>query len=405
MEKLDALLAHVAIARQPILNTKQEIVAYELLYRKDTDALAAEFVDEVSATAQVIAGSLLEIGMSTLVGEHLAFINFPRAYLMNPSGVPIDRNQVVIEVLENVGYDPALLAALRKWHKAGFKIALDDFVFEPKLTPFVELATYVKVDYRAFDQDGFMAQVAALKDFDVKILAEKVENWEEFNFCKLLEVDFYQGHFFEKPEVFTKKVAKVNSITLLQLMAELLKADNVSVEELESIVSRDIGLVHKLLKYLNSPITGLVASVDSVRLAVVLVGVEQLKSLTNLLLMSEIVGERYALLEKILIRAKHAELLAIDLGYENADKYFLAGMLSMMDVCIGMELEEVLHQLPLPTEFVKAIIERNGNVGSILNKVELYGNGEDAVSDESMVEMKVSYLESIKWVDKFLSAL
>ncbi|MCZ2722090.1 EAL domain-containing protein [Marinomonas sp. 15G1-11] len=394
---------NVTIARQPIFTTKQTIMGYELLYRRDLDALDAELFDDVSATAQVISGSLLEIGMTNMVGESKAFINFPRAYLLNPSGVPLDKNQVVIEVLENSGFDALLLASLRKWVKAGYKLALDDFEYEAKLLPFVELATYIKLDLQELGRDKFMQQMEALKTFDVKIVAEKIETWEEFNFCEVLGVDYYQGYFFERPEIVTKKATKVNSMTLLQLMAELLKGDNLNVNELESIVSRDIGLVHKLLKFLNSPITGLSANVDSVRLAIVLVGVDQLKSLTNLLLMSELVGDRHVLLEAILLRAKHAELISIKLGHEHNETYFLAGMLSMMDACVGISLPEVLKQLPLPREFINAIIERSGNVGNVLDMVEQFGKGHKVTSTVSIEDLKSTYVESLEWVDDFLS--
>ncbi|MFT2111505.1 EAL and HDOD domain-containing protein [Marinomonas sp. 2405UD68-3] len=380
-------------------------MGYELLYRKDLNALNAELFDDVSATAQVISGSLLEIGMDNMVRGNKAFINFPRAYLMNPSGVPLDKSQVVIEILENSGFDALLLASLRKWVSAGYKLALDDFVYEPKLLPFVELATYVKLDLQSLGRDCFMQQMDALKGFKVKIIAEKIETWEEFNFCEVLGADYYQGYFFERPEVISKKATKVSRMALLQLMAELLKADNLNVDELESIVSGDIGLVHKLLKFLNSPISGLAASVDSVRLAIVLVGVDHLKALTNLLLMSELVGDRHVLLESILLRAKHAELLSIRLGHDHNEKYFLAGMLSMMDSCVGISLPEVLKQLPLPKEFTNAIIERNGNVGNVLDIVEQFNKGHKVISSVPIDDLKSSYVDTLKWVDSFLSVI
>lgn len=405
MENSKISHASVAIARQPIMDAKQAVWAYELLYRNNGNAIFAEVYDDVSATAQVIATSLLDIGMTNLVGNKLAFINFPRSYLLNPSGVPVDRDQVVVEVLETAGYDAMLLAALRKWVKAGFHIALDDFVFEPKLTPFVELAEYVKIDLKELGRDRFMEQVEALKGFDTKIIAEKVETWDEFNFCRLLEVDYYQGFFFENPEVIESKAATVNNMTLLQLMAELLKVDSISIQELERIISQDIGLVHKLLRYLNSPVTGLVAAVDSVRQAVVLVGVDQLKALTNLLLMSELVGDRHALLQQVLVRAKHSELLAERLEYSEPGKYFLGGMLSMIDACMSMSLPDALEPLPIPNEFKTGILNRTGKVGFILNAVEKYDRGTELPESLSQTDLKETYLDALSWVDGFLQSI
>ena len=254
----------------------------------------------------------------------------------------------------------------------------------------------------ALGHDDFHKQFEALRGFNVKIIAEKVETWEDYQFCRLLGIEYFQGYFFEKPEMVTSKASKVNSMTLLQLMSSLLNTSVLSIDELERIVSQDAGLVHKLLRYLNSPITGLVASVDSVRLAIMLIGVEKLKSLTNLLLMSEMIGDRHVLLEQIMVRAKHAELFAHRRGYNNQDKYFLAGMLSMIDVCTGMKLGEVLGELPLPNEFINAIVHRSGRVGNTLDLVEHYGNGQAIKNSQDLDDLKKTYLDAIRWADEFL---
>lgn len=402
-----ASLAHanVAVARQPIINSRLAVMGYELLYRNSAAANQADVIDQVEATSQVIAASLFELGLDNLVGTNKAFINFPREYLLSPSGVPINNENIVIEVLENAGFDGALLASLRRLVKLGCTIALDDFVFESKLIPFVELATYIKLDILALGHEGFHQQIEALKGFDAIIIAEKVETWEDYQFCRLLGVDYYQGYFFERPEVMSSKSSKVNSMTLLQLMSSLLNTSSISVDRLEQIVSQDAGLVHKLLRYLNSPLTGLVASVDSVRLAIMLIGVEKLKWLTNLLLMSEMVGDRHVLLEQIMVRAKHTELLAVQRGYDNQEKYFLAGMLSMIDVCTGMRLDDVLAELPLPSEYINAIVHRTGRVGNALDLVEHYGNGHAISSQQDLEDLKKTYLDAIKWADEFLLAV
>ncbi|GAA0828337.1 HDOD domain-containing protein [Marinomonas arenicola] len=401
---LDKTHHQVVLARQPIVNTSLAPMGYELLYRKNSDALYAEVIDEVGATAQVVAASLLELGMLNLVGDKKAFINFPRAYLLNPNGVPIDPNVVVIEVLENAQFDPVLLAALRRWKKAGYTIALDDFVFDIKLVPFIELADYIKLDIMALGQDAFHRQVEALRGFKVEIIAEKVETWEEYQFCRLLDIKYLQGYFFEKPELMASKSSRVNSMTLLRLMAAMLNSSEMDVAELERLIGQDAGLVHKLLRFLNSPVTGLMASVDSLRLAITLIGMEKLKSLVNLLLMSEMTGDRHVLLQSIMIRAKHAELLARRRAYDNEDKYFLAGMLSMIDVCVGIRLDKALSELPLPHEFINAIVHRSGRVGQTLNQVEQYRR-DHAVESSEQNELYETYLDAIKWSDGFISCV
>lgn len=395
---------NVALARQPIVDTKLSTFGYELLYRRDAQSLGADVYDQVGATAQVITTSLLDLGLHNLVGTGKAFVNFPRSYLINPSGVPLPKEHTVIEVLEHAGFDAVLLAALRRWHNAGFVLALDDFVFEPKLTPFVEIVDYVKLDIRDLGKEGFHQQVELLKPFGVKLIAEKIETWEEYHFARVLDVDYFQGFFFEKPEAISKKSSRVNQMTLLQLMAAMMKADDLSIDELEQIVSQDIGLVHKLLKYLNSPLMGLVAAVDSLRLAIMLIGVEELKSITNLLLMSEMTSDREVLQAQILLRAKHAELFARARQYANKERYFLAGMLSLIDVCVGVNLNDILSELPLPLEFTNAILERTGRVGYTLDLIEAYEKDRPVKSSDDLEVLAKTYTEAVKWVENFLTS-
>ncbi|TBR43566.1 HDOD domain-containing protein [Marinomonas agarivorans] len=395
----------VALARQPILNAQQSIWAYELFYRASSHAIDAEIYDGSSATAQVISTSLLEIGIDNLIGNKKAFINFPRHYLLDPANVPITKDQVIVEVLNNSEFDPVLLEALQKWQDLGYEISLDNFSFNTKLTPFLALADYVKLDLVELGYEKLMEQVEILRDFEVKIIVEKIEAWDEFDFCRKLDVDYFQGYFFSQPQTISRKAVRVNNMTLLQVMGKLLNLDDFSVKELDDIISQDVGLVHKLLKYLNSPVTGLVATVDTVQLAIVLIGAQQLKSLTNLLLMSEMVGDRESLLKEVLIRSKHAELFAVRMGYANTDKYFLAGMLSMIDVCMGLDLIEVLEALPLPTELANAILNRSGKIGATLNQVEQYAKGGLIADEDTIIALKESYIEAVIWSDQLCSAI
>ena len=399
----NAPYAAMALARQPIVDSRLAVMGYELLYRKSANSLSADIFDEVSATSQVMSTALFGIGLGNLVGAHQAFIKLPRAYLLEPAGIPFDKDNVVIEVLADAQYDPMLLAALRRWSAAGYRIALSGFVFESKLVPFVQLAEFIKLDMRLLGQEGLHQQVEALRGFEVKIIAEKVETWDEYQFCRVLGLSLFQGYFFEKPEVLSTKSSKVNHTTLLQLMASLMQSDNLSIDDLERIVSQDAMLVHKLLRYLNSPVTGLVATIDSVRLAIMLIGADRLKAISNMLLMSEMVGDRPVLLEQTMVRAKHMELFAQRCGYGNEDKYFLAGMLSMIDACLGVPLEEILQELPLPSEFITAIVTRSGRVGSALEHIESYatqGHGGDAQEAEILSE---TYIEAVQWADQVVA--
>jgi c-di-GMP-related signal transduction protein len=65
----------IFVARQPIFNTKKEVVAYELLYR-NSRVNAFGGIDGDTATSTLITNSLLVLGLDTLTQNKKTFINF-----------------------------------------------------------------------------------------------------------------------------------------------------------------------------------------------------------------------------------------------------------------------------------------------------------------------------------------
>src|SRR5581483_11657100 len=122
-----SLMEPVLVSRQPIFQADMAVLGYELLFR-DSDTDVAVFTDGTRATAQVIANSLMEIGLDEIIGPHLAFINFERTMLMSKYCESLPPERVVIEVLETVAPDPALIQRLGELRAKGYRIALDDFV-------------------------------------------------------------------------------------------------------------------------------------------------------------------------------------------------------------------------------------------------------------------------------------
>ena len=121
--------------------------------------------------------------------------------------------------------------------------------------------------------------------------------------------------------------------------------------------------------------------------------------------MSEMTSDREVLQAQVLLRAKHAELFAKARQYANEDRYFLAGMLSLIDVCVGVNLDDILAELPLPLEFTKAIIERSGRVGYTLDLIEAYEKNRAIKSDEDAQLLAQTYTEATAWVENFRSSI
>ena len=117
------------IARQPILNTKQQVVAYELLFR-DGKSNSFPDIDPNQATSNILTNNHLTLGLEQITGNLPAFINFHADALIFHFPSSLDPKNVVLEILEDVPVTDELVSACKALHQEGYQLALDDFNFE-----------------------------------------------------------------------------------------------------------------------------------------------------------------------------------------------------------------------------------------------------------------------------------
>ena len=243
-------MSEILVGRQPIFNRNMEIYAYELLYRSDQTNRAV-INDGDQATINVILNTLLEMGLENIVGHSLAFINLTRNFIVGKYPIPLPTNRVVIEVLEDIKSDEELLNALRDLYQSGFTIALDDVLEAERVSPFCGISSIVKLDLPQIDRLILPDLVASIKKLGMRVLAEKVETLSDYNMCRRLGVDYYQGYFLCKPNIVKGNKMDTSRLVVMQSLA-MLQNQKTSFTDLETIIARDIGLTYKLLRLSNS---------------------------------------------------------------------------------------------------------------------------------------------------------
>lgn len=400
----------VFIGRQPIFRRTLDVFAYELLYRTTASEQAPLEFDDDQATAQVLINAFVDIGLERIVGPHKAFVNLPRNFVTGNLPLLISEAGTVLEILEDCVVDEQLLDSIRNLSSRGFEIALDDFVYKPELEPIIGLADIVKIDLMAYaDRDRLADDVAKIKCHNVMLLAEKVETQEDFDFAVNLGCEYFQGFFLSKPNIISKRCLQPNRIALLHLLAKLEK-EGANNDELEKIISHDVALSYKLLRYLNSAFFSLPNRVDSIHRALVYLGNRNIKNWILLMLMTSIDDKPNELFKTALVRARMCEKL-ID-GHEQKlhekDQYFMVGLLSTLDAILDMTLDEVLKELPVSTEIRSALIDKSGPMGTTLKCVIAYEKGRwDDVSASPWPDPAIAnaYLEAIEWADNALNQL
>src|SRR5690606_35111078 len=129
----------VFVARQPIFDRQDRVVGYELLYRDRLHSDRAPAHVTVDMSTRVIVDAFVGIGLEHLTDGRPAYINCGRDLLLSGTIELLDPKLVVVEVLETVDPDEAVVGACRDLAGRGYRFALDDFVLDERWTPLLEI--------------------------------------------------------------------------------------------------------------------------------------------------------------------------------------------------------------------------------------------------------------------------
>jgi EAL and modified HD-GYP domain-containing signal transduction protein len=361
------------LARQPILNRDQSLVAYELLFRR-AETAAADVIDDLSATASVISHAS-ELGMNNVVGSSLGFVNIDAAVLMSDFVQFLPRDKVVLEILETVKVDDAILKRVSALKQAGYIFALDDVIKDTQdvrqLLPLVDI---VKIDINGMQPADIARLSQQFKSAHKKLLAEKVESIDQVKLCLDLGFDYFQGYYFAKPAVLSGKKLPPSQLALICLMG-LLNSDAENVE-IERAVKQDAALGLNLLRMANSPALGSGSRISTLGQAMMLLGRQQLQRWLQILMYSEPgrkPGAVSPLLNMATTRGKLLELVAQKIrpgNRQSADIAFTVGIMSLVDALFGIPMREILMQMPVSQPVSDALLSRNGLYGDMLRFAE-----------------------------------
>lgn len=358
------------LARHPIFDRADVVVGYELLYRSGDGENRAHVVDDVEATMDVIYRSIVELGLDAAVSAVPAWLNVTPEVLRRQAHLFFAPDRVVLEVLESVDPDPDVLALLDEVAGQGYTIALDDFVVGQGRDELVSHARVVKLELPAIAPEELEAQVAAVHRLGARALVEKIETHEQHARARAAGADLFQGYFFTKPQILAARSASPSTLALLALLDKVHDPD-VDLDDLSRLVTTDVALAAKIIQSANSGFAGLRHRVDSVRQAVVLIGLKRMQQLVTLLVLARSTDKPAELFRQALVRAEMAAGL-VDVGCEGSrgpadrEMAFTAGLLSTVDAFTDLPLPDVVQRLRLGDELRHALVDREGTLGRVL---------------------------------------
>ncbi|BBD09749.1 EAL and HDOD domain-containing protein [Desulfovibrio ferrophilus] len=414
---MDNTYESIFVARQPIFDDQQDVWGYELLFRASAEAGGANVADGDLATAKVIADGfvLASDGMST--GQR-ALVNFPQNLILDQFAYALPSDIAVIEILEDVRPEPEVLEALQGLKDSGYTLAMDDFMGETELMPFVEMADILKVDILGIlgpegiaHADKLRKVMADLGSTNCRLLAEKVEDLEVFSLCKELGFTLFQGYFFAKPEIIPGKKISSNEIAKIQLLKEL-GAPDFDVNRLSKIIQLDPSLSYRLFRYINSAGMGVSQKVESVTRAITLLGQRQLSQWLRVVIMSDLAptkkGQEVAFMS--VQRGRFLELLAQQCpSGQKPETLFLLGLFSLLDAMLGQTMDEVLKHVPLDKAMEDALKGGESEFRFCLDLTKAYEYGdweavERMIAPHGITQPQAAplYTEAMAWTQNIL---
>jgi EAL and modified HD-GYP domain-containing signal transduction protein len=365
------------VARQPILDLRGRVHGYELLFRNSPEAPTVGEGD--LATLTVLDDSLI-FGMEQLTNGLPAFVNCTEESLTEQLVEVLPSSMTVLGIPANMEPEPRMVAALHKLKASGFRLALDDFVWKPRLRPLLELADYIRVDFTLLSSEWRQILRDRLNRPSIAMMAKRVDTQENYRQARGEGFTLFQGDYFCKPEVLKTRKVPANRLFHFEILRQLHR-DPIELGKLSQLVMRDASLTYRLLRLVNSPIYAIRQEVRAIETAIMLVGEDAFRRIATLSILSEINADQPPeILQMAQVRGRFCELAARHCAQVPTEQYLL-GMLSMLPAMLGMPMESLAPTLPLRDEVLKALQGEPNAERSLLRWLECHEHGDWAACD------------------------
>jgi EAL and modified HD-GYP domain-containing signal transduction protein len=388
-------MSQFMVGRQPIFGANLDVRGYELLFRDPS----FPGLNGDAMTADVLVHAGLDVGLRSLVGDKLAFVNATRAFLVGEQEFPFPASQTVIEVLEDVRREPEVVAGCRRLVESGYRLALDDYVWE-KGDPLLDLVSIVKLDVLALTPAQLEHAVKQRCGLAVELVAEKVETRQQLNDCRELGFDLYQGYLLSRPEVVEGQALSPSRLTCLRVIEKLCDPET-SAREVERTVQTDAALSYRFLRVAGAGASqGLFRRLNSVRDAIVLLGQRRLRAWLTLMLLDGAEPGSDEMLHIAMTRARMTELMARVLDPGLSDSAYTVGLVSALDLLLHASRAQIVESLALSGELEEALLEHSGILGGILADVlawEVGGENFQLRSGTAPADVERCYLQALAW--------
>lgn len=399
------------LARQPIFSRNKDIYAYELLFRGGMQNFFPD-IDGNSATSRLLSNIFFNSDIDQITDGKRAFINFTYELILRKIPLMFPSHITTVELLETITPDEKILECCKEFLQLGYVLALDDFDYSPEMESLLRIAHIIKIDFMKSSREEIQGYVDRFIPEGKKLLAEKVETMEDFQSALTMGFSYFQGYFFSKPQVMKETDIGSLKMNLLQIMSEA-ASNEFSITKLEKLISRDVGISYKLLRYLNSPFFRRAHEISSIRHAIVMLGENGIKRFLSVIILAELSDDKPSeLLKSSIIRAWFCENLAYQKGSRpDPSELFTLGLFSLIDAILDSPMDAIMKKLPLSAGIKSCLLGETNAFSSYLDCAVDY---EQARWDEVFAlsrtlcidpeKLPHIYLDALGWADALFSS-
>jgi EAL and modified HD-GYP domain-containing signal transduction protein len=358
------------VGRQPILDTARNVFGYELLFRSGLDNSCSGESD--LATRQMIDNVLI-FGLDTLTPSAKAFVNCTYEALTQRLVTSLPSHVTVLEVLETVEVDDEVVEACTELKKMGYQLALDDYLPDHGADRLVGLADYIKLDFRAYSATELRGIQANLRGSEIRFIAEKVEDEEEFQRALSEGYTYFQGYFFARPVILQRREIPPSHMVYVQLLSAISRPEW-NQEEVERLVMSEASLCFRLLRLVNSPALAIRGHVTSIRQALMMIGQVEFRKLVTIASATSF-GKRFGVSSELILlalhRARFCELMA-PVARQLQGEQYLIGLLSAFDAILQIPTSQILELMPLRKQAAEVLLGEDNALSTPFRLLRCY---------------------------------
>jgi EAL and modified HD-GYP domain-containing signal transduction protein len=386
------------LGRQPILDAERRLFGYELLYRDGTS-------DRFSGDREVATREVVDHWLMLIPDSHqgAAFVNCTRDALVEGLVTLLPPDSTVLEILEDIDPDPALIDACLSLKAKGYRFALDGFLPRPSRAPFLALADFIKVDFMTADFLLRREIYALASGTPARLVAEKIESDVQLRIAIAEGCTLFQGYFFSQPILVESQPVPRNHVVYLRLLAQL-QQGSTDLRRLERTIAGDAALCFRVLRLANSALQHHPGTITTIGEALLMIGEDALRRLITVAVTGAMADPRSsAIVSMVLTRARFCELLAAAIGQDPAELYLL-GMISLLDALLQTPIARILKAIPISSEMKLALAGDHTRAGLSLALVRGLESCDWERCEEVQQELGLAegviagaYTEAVRW--------